>query len=264
MSTDTTPRKVFPKQSLLQTIIEKDGVEMVLIPAGEFQMGSSDGDNDERPMHAVHLDAFYMDRYEITNAQYRMFMDATGHAAPRYFNDSKFNQPNQPVVGVSWYDAMAYAKWAGKRLPTEAEWEYAARGGLEGKKYPWGDSIYESKANYDHSIGHTTPVGEYPTNGYGLYDMTGNVWEWCLDEYKADFYSKSPRTNPIAGQSTSSIINNITIVNTRRVLRGGSWSGNSNNVRVAYRGGYKPDITSFKGLSYDFRGFRCVSVRSVN
>ncbi|MBI1925207.1 formylglycine-generating enzyme family protein [Candidatus Poribacteria bacterium] len=154
------------------TIMGKDGAPMVLIPAGEFQMGSVDGNNNEKPVHTVYLEAFYMDVYEVTNAQYKKFMDATGHPAPRYWNDSKYNAPDQPVVRVSWYDAAAYCVWAGKRLPTEAEWEKAARGGLVGKKYPWGDSIDYSKANYyGNNIGRPTPLANIrPT------DMGCTIW----------------------------------------------------------------------------------------
>ena len=245
------------------------GVEMVLIPTGEFEMGS----NDKKPVHTVHLDAFYIDIYEVTNAKYRKFIQFRGHAEPKYWNNSNYNQPNQPVVGVMWYDAMAYAQWAGKRLPTEAEWEYAARGGLAGKEYPWGDKAPDgSQCNFadknapadhdwadrnaDDGYRYPAPVGSFPANNYGLYDMSGNVWEWCLDEYQADFYSKSPRTNPIAGGSISYVINNFTSVESWRVLRGGSWVSLNGNVRVANRLRYYPDY----GWIATF-GFRCVSAR---
>ena len=125
-----------------KVIIGQDGAEMILIPAGEFLMGSpeeGEGSADEHPQHTVFLDAFYIDKYEVTNSQYKQFMRATGHRASLYWNSGEYNQPNQPVVGVDWHDAVAYAKWAGKRLPTEAEWEKAARG-TDGRKYPWGTS----------------------------------------------------------------------------------------------------------------------------
>ena len=142
---------------------------------------------------------------------------------------------NYPVVGVSWHDAMAYAAWAGKRLPTEAEWEKAARGGLAGQKYPWGNAIDSSKANYNGYK--ATPVGHYAPNGYGLYDMAGNVWEWCLDEYDAGFYDRSPPANPIAGGTITDIIHSFTNVKIERVIRGGawSWSHNPRILRVASR-----------------------------
>ena len=215
---------------------------MVSIPAGEFQMGSNDpeADNDEQPVHTVYIDAFFMDEHEVTNLEYKKFVlanprwskggiDARFHGG-NYLghwngNDYPGGKANHPVIRVGWYGAMAYAQWAGKRLPTEAEWEYAARGGLVGKKYPWGDVIDSGKANYlDSGIGDTTPVGRYPPNGYGLYDMAGNVWEWCLDEYNKDFYFNSPRENPLAGANNVDwVINNFTSVITNRVLRGGSW-----------------------------------------
>ena len=254
---------------------------MVLIPAGEFQMGSSNGAS---PVHTVYVDAFYMDQYEVTNAEYADFLNANGkhvsdstahsystdmyaeHSAPvgskqiAYIDDRYSVSPgyeNHPVSGVTWYGAMAYAAWVGKRLPTEAEWEKAARGGLAGMTYPWGDTIDNSKANYNQNIhenivGMTTPVGHYPPNGYGLYDMAGNVMEWCLDEYDAGFYANSPYENPIAGGSITSIIKNFTKIKKRRVLRGGSCFGASQGVRCAFR---------FYGIPSDHSyqiGFRCV------
>ncbi len=243
--------------------------DMVLIPVGEFQMGSNDNDaeDDENPMHTVYVGAFYMDKYEVTNVQYKAFIDESPEwrkdRIPSKYYDGDYlkhwngnNYPrgksNHPVVYVSWYAAMAYAKWAGKRLPTEAEWEKAARGGLIGQKYPWGNSINLSKANYGESIGDTTPVGTYPANGYGLYDMTGNVWEWCLDEYDANFYSVSPRRNPLAGGTVNDIFSNFTNVKNARVLRGGSWVSNAKFVRVSDRTRFTPRITN------KARGFRCV------
>ena len=188
--------------------------DMALIPAGEFEMVSSAGDSGKKLVYTMYIDAFYMDKYEVTNAQYKMFVDANpewqkGNISSKYHdgnylkswngNDYPSGKDNHPVVNVSWYGAMAYAKWVGKRLPTQAEWEKAARGGLVGQKYPWGNSIDSSKANYSRNVGDMTPVGSYPPNGYNLYDITGNVWEWCLDEHDRDFYLTPPRHNPIAG-----------------------------------------------------------------
>ena len=249
-------------------IVGKDRAKMVLIPAGDFQMGSNNGHSDEKPVHTVYLDAFYMDVYEVTNAQYKKFVDANPQwrkdRIPSSYHNGNYlkhwngnNYPpgkgNHPVVHVSWYGAMAYAQWAGKRLPTEAEWEKAARGGLVGKKYPWGDSIDSSKVNYGGHVGGTTAVGRYAPNPYGLYDMVGNVWEWCLDAYDGSFYKNSPRRNPIRGAgSIAHVTNNFTNVkNSPRVLRGGSWLFNLSHLRVAYRGRYDPTNTT------DNVGFRC-------
>ena len=250
---------------------------MVLIPAGEFQMGSNNGDGDERPVHTVYVDAFYMDKYEVTNAEYAAFLNAKGKHIDRGLtwldignSHARINlvggtyraeagYENHPAVKVSWYGAMAYAQWADKRLPTEAEWEKAARGGLVGKKYPWGDTIDPTKANYNWNVGGTTPVGSYPANEYGLYDMAGNAWEWCLDEYDEDFYRTSPRRNPIAGaNNVPEVLNafaNNNLTNAYRVLRGGSWSNYARNVRVAYRNSLSPTN------SYSSMGFRCARVQ---
>ncbi len=250
---------------------------MVLIPAGEFEMGGNDSEPNESPVHTVYVDAFYMDRYEVTNAEYVAFLNAMElHAEGKksaikcYLDDKRIESvdgdivgywvareyENHPVHGVTWYGAMAYAAWVGKRLPTEAEWEKAARGGLIGMTYPWGDTIQIDKANYNpnvnENVGQTTPIGSYPANGYGLYDMAGNVLEWCLDEYDSDFYANSPDKNPIAGGSITSIIKNFTKVKTKRVLRGGSCFDAPQFMQCASR---------FYGLpsgNFYRLGFRCV------
>ncbi len=238
-------------------IVGNDGAEMVLIPAGEFQMGSNNGDEDEKPVHTVYVDAFYMDVYEVTNAQFKAFVDvnpqwqkdqiSTNYHDGDYLNPWSGNsypvgKGNHPVTYVSWYAAMAYAEWAGKRLPTEAEWEKAARGGLQGQKYPWGNGIDAGQANYRQNLGGTTAVGSYGANGYGLYDMAGNVWEWCVDTYKADFYKVAPPRNPAYLTDQT---------NTSRVLRGGSWFNTARYLRVADRGRGSPTG------SYSYDGFRC-------
>ena len=253
------------------TILGKDSAEMVLIPAGNFQMGSNDSDarDDEKPVHTVYLDAFYMDKYEVTNAQFKAFVDANPqwgkdripcnyHNGDYLYYWTRNSYPsgrgNHPVEHVSWYAAMAYAQWAGKRLPTEAEWEKAARGGLVGKEFPWGDTIDANKANYGIIVVNTTPVGRYPPNGYGLYDMAGNVWEWCLDAYDGNFYARSPRRNPLAGWMTlrEVIVNYKNVTNFhRRVLRGGGWNLSASNLRVANRFRKTPTYTSV------LVGFRC-------
>ena len=234
----------------MEYITGKDGAEMVLIPAGEFQMGSDNGGDNAKPIHVVYLYTFYMDKYEVMNAQYRRFVQETGHSEPqgygytshrfRPWSDSKFSGDDQPVVCVSWDDAQAYASWAGKRLPTEAEWEKAARGSLVGLEYPWGNKITEENANYGGNIGNTTSVGSYSPNGYGLYDMTGNVWEWCADWYGS--YSGSTERNPTGTDS-----------GVARVLRGGSWHCDPSLLRVAFRNSHTPKLT------LDVVGFRCVS-----
>ncbi len=243
--------------------------DTMFIPAGEFGMGSNDKDaeDDEKPRRNVYVDAFRIDRYEVTNAQYKKFVDANPQwqkdRIPEKYHDGDYlkhwngnNYPpdkgKHPVVYVSWYAAMAYAEWRGKRLPTEAEWEKAARGVRYGRDYAWGDSLDPSKANYGEEIGDTTPVGTYDMNGYGLYDMTGNVWEWCLDEYDSDFYSISPPRNPLSGRVVNNILSNFTNIRSARVLRGGSWVSNAKFVRVSDRTRFTPRITN------NARGFRCV------
>ena len=245
---------------------------MVLIPAGQFQMGSNDDEaqKDEQPVHTVHINAFFMDEHEVTNLEYKEFLLENprwqkSRIDKRFHNGNYLklwsgnNYPSEkadhPVTYVSWYAAMAYAEWAGKRLPTEAEWEYAARGGVAGLKYPSGNTLSTREANYNNHVGDTTAVGLYAANGYGLYDMAGNVWEWCLDEYDVDFYFVSSNSrNPISGARTIQwILENFTSIpsNTSRVLRGGSWYKGASNPRVASRFGGSPTGT------YGDDGFRC-------
>ena len=245
--------------------------DMVLIPDGEFETVRSTGDSGKKLVYTVYIDAFYMDKCEVTNAQYKMFVEANpewqkGNISSKYHdgnylkswngNNYPSGKDNHPVVNVSWYGAMAYAKWVGKRLPTQAEWEKAARGGLVGQKYPWGNSIDPSKANYSRNVGDTTPVGSYPPNGYNLYDITGNVWEWCLDEHDRDFYLTVPRHNPIAGvSSVTDMISEFLDLDSWRVLCGGSWIRFGRDMEVS-DGNYAPP-----DFSDDDFGFRCV--RSV-
>ena len=254
---------------------------MVSIPAGEFQMGNNIqwfqdhpwiNVDDELPVHTVYVDAFFMDQHEVTNLEYQQFVRANpswqkdkideGFYDRNYLKDWQGNaypagKTRHPVVHVSWYAAMAYAEWVGKRLPTEAEWEYAARGGLSGKRYPWGDEFERDKANFYKEVGDTTKVGEYPLNGYGLYDMAGNVWEWCLDEYNEDFYSISPRENPFSGANGLDwVVNNFTEVKSDRVLRGGSWYDTPfTELRVTNRSSKEPL------KAYLDTGFRCVKAQ---
>ncbi len=229
---------------------------MVLIPAGSFMMGSTDYD-EEKPVHEVYVDAFYMDKYEVSVEKYRQFVEATKHRQPENWTEQLQN-PNRPVVCVSWEDAKAYAKWAGKRLPTEAEWEYAARGGFTGMggkptyKYPWGDEPPDGKANFGNPYSsvwaqgagkYLKNVDAYQPNGYGLYNMAGNVWEWCADWYASDYYQNSPKQNP-KGPSTGS----------SRVLRGGGWDGLAQHCHSADRNHGGP------GDRFADLGFRLVFV----
>lgn len=182
--------------------------QMALVPGGEFIMGQEilpqkEGEKEryiDNPAHKVFVQSFYIDKYEVTNYQYYLFCQETKRKLPLFWGMNEFrcglDFPNHPVVGVSYVDANEYAKWRGVRLPTEAEWEYAARGGLVNKKYPHGDEITTALANYSKSQSGTMMVGSYPANGYGLYDMAGNVREWVLDYYQQDYYTQSPYQNP--------------------------------------------------------------------
>ena len=243
---------------------------MVLIPEGEFQMGSNDGDadNDEQPVHTVHLDAFYIDANEVTNAEFKDFVLANPawqkdriddrFADDNYLSDWNGNnhplgESDHPVRYVSWYAAVAYAIWVDKRLPTEAEWEKAARGGLKRKQYPWGNGINFNRANYGKNLGQTTPIGEYPSNDYGVFDIAGNVWEWCLDGYEVDFYANSPRRNPTAGANNAEeIVNDFENIIAFRVLRGGGWNSEPEWLRASNRHGTSPTYAGIGAL-----GFRC-------
>jgi formylglycine-generating enzyme required for sulfatase activity len=258
----------------------------VYVPGGEFTMGLSDAEVDEalalceeylegcerswldheQPQHQVHVDGFWIGQTEVTNAGYKRFIEADGYTTPaywteegwqwkeeegvsepEYWRDSTWSGAQQPVVGVSWYEADAFARWAGGRLPTEAEWEYAARGD-DGRTFPWGDVWDGSKCNYcdsncdpvawrDESVDDgyhwTAPVGSYGSGAspFGALDMAGNVWEWCADWYDEEYYSQSPARNP-AGPASG----------TSRVLRGGSWLNHRWYVRCACRRWHNPHV----------------------
>jgi len=219
-------------------------------------MGSTQYDN-EKPIHAVTLDAFYMDIYEVTNARYTECVTAGVCSAPpesvsdariSYYGNAQF--ADYPVIYVSWDDANAYCTWRGARLPTEAEWEYAAHDGLDGKLYPWGNesplcqkgAVNGAKFDDDASCNDTDtePIGSFAPNGYGLYDMAGNVWEWVADWYDESYYQNSPAENPTGPESGEA-----------RALRGGSWNYLVDNLRLSYRVGFAPSI------GYSDFSFRC-------
>ena len=308
--------------------------EMVWIPAGEFTMGTDDSRSfpNERPAHHVKVDGFWMDKHDVTNDQFKKFVDATGYIttaekkvdweelkkelppgtpkpddsklAPgslvfvgttnavdlrdlsqwwRWTPGASWRHPggpgtdirgkgNYPVVQVSWYDARAYAAWAGKRLPTEAQWEYAARGGLENKRYPWGDefmpngkymaNIWTGKFPYynDKADGYAglAPVGSFPPNGYGLYDMAGNAWQWCADWYRADAHQLSKNADPVCCINPSgppASFDPLVPYAVTRVVKGGSFLCNVDyceSYRPSARRGESPDT----GMSHI--SFRCV------
>ena len=233
---------------------EKDGKEMVLIPSGSFEMGGDFGisDQDELPTHLVTLDGFFMDRTEVTVKEFKVFLFDSGYDWLGNWADVNQDSPtdSHPMTYVTWYDAQAYAKWAGKRLPSEAQWEYAARGGLERKLYPWGNKITKDDGNYEGASGKdewgqsTSPVGSFEDNGYNLYDMAGNVYEWCYDRYGENYYSRSPIINPLGPDSRPYGF---------RVLRGGSWHDSADALRVARRYSFDPTNRNFDN------GFRCVA-----
>jgi len=231
--------------------------KMVLMPAGSFEMGDHlDDIAGASPVHSVQLDALYIDVHPVTVGQFRQFVQESGYnytakiVDENGYNYSQDNWDNvakysptddHPMIYVNWSDAGTYAEWAGKRLPTEAEWEYAARGGLIGRRYPWGDEIAPVDANY-LGTNRTTRVGSYGANGYGLYDMAGNVWEWCADWYDKDYYNNSPLKNPAGPEA-----------NQYRVARGGSWRNDTGTLRVADRNHDAPTSNSY------CVGFRCVA-----
>jgi sulfatase modifying factor 1 len=219
------------------------------IPAGWFTMGCEAGRDDEKPAHRVWVDEFEMAVYQVTRAEYALFLAATGRAAADFWDDPNFQHPRHPAVGPSWLDATAYCEWLrgltgrGYRLPTEAEWERAARGGAENALYPWGDAPPESLPDYATrwKTG-PEPVGLYAPNAYGLFNMGDNVHEWCADTYDPQYYAHSPERNPQGPGGGS-----------RRASRGGSWRHHIKVSRCAARSSIPAD---FKYADYGFRVVR--------
>lgn len=270
--------------AIVRTADTASANEMILVPGGAFEMGADDGMPHEGPVHQVTVKAFWMDRHEVTVAEFRRFVSETGYKteAEAFGWSGAFDmatgnwtrvdganwqhpdgpdsiaRPEEPVTQVSWNDAARYAKWAGKRLPTEAEWECAARGGLKGKTYAWGDELrpggrpvanwwqgtFPEHNTVEDGFLKRAPVMSFAPNDFGLYDVAGNVWEWCADWYGEDAYAKGASNNPTGAVS-----------GTERVMRGGSWLCAENfcsNYRVAGRSHATPDT----GLNNV--GFRCV------
>ena len=222
-------------------------LQTVAIPEGFFLMGDERGQDNEKPVHRVWVDGFLLGKFPVTNKDFALFVEASGASEPPFWREAMFLDPDKPVVGVSWHDALSYCDWLGKRtgkafrLPTEAEWERAARGDLEGKLYPWGDDPPSARPNagYDVKTGGPERVGLGQPNGFGLYDMSEGVHEWCGDFYDPNYYRISPERNPQgppAGQ--------------RRASRGGSWRHHVKFSRCAARSSLNP---SFKYADYGFR-----------
>lgn len=251
----TTPTPL-PTTTLISTpvlgatqVSAVDGMELVFVPAGEFSMGSLSGMLDEQPQHAVYLDGYWIDRTEVTNAMYDLCVQAGACLQPYntssnthfyyYFNT---DYVNFPVIALKWSSAEAYCAWAGRRLPTEAEWEKAARGS-DGRTYPWGDGYpNDNLLNFNHPAGDTSGVGSYllGASPYGVLDMAGNANEWVADWYSATYYRDSPSSNP-DGPDEGQF----------RVLRGGSWHSDEDTVHSANRSWLEPDTRDIT------IGFRC-------
>ncbi len=251
----TTDRDSAPQLPPKTIVWEPDGKEMIYIPAGEFTMGCDEGRDNEAPAHTVHVDAFYIDRYPVTNEEYKRFVDATGHPVPCY--DVEWAQPQgynwdpetrtppkgkekHPVVLVTWEDARAYAAWAGKRLPTEAEWERASRS-TDGRRWPWGNEFVAGRCNTKESgIGGTSPVGQFSPEGDspdGVGDTIGNVWEWTTSLFRPYPYDPDDGRESLEAAGW-------------RVLRGGSWFNDLDRARCTAR--LDGDFLFFNNV-----GFRC-------
>jgi len=272
--------RTLTKAQLAKTAKSSDD-SMVLVHGGTMHMGIDINEiprfakifditdtqlfQDEIPKHLVHVDDFYMDTGLVTNAQFKNFTDARPQWQPGKVSSQLDNgnylkhwmapasplaNADHPVVNVNWYAAVAYCTWAGKRLPSEAEWEYAARGGLDAL-FPWGNEpVDKTRANYgDSGLGTTSPVRAFPANPYGLFDMAGNVWQFTLDEWKS--YPPASASNEVASATQARDATGYLQVKSRRVIRGGSFEGAPVNLWVDYRDSHPPNG------SREFVGFRC-------
>lgn len=237
------PARVLPQSGIKD---DEPVPALVRIPAGWFLMGCAAGQDNEQPEHRVWVDEFLLAACQVTNAEYARFLRDLRTLPPPCWNDPNFNHREQPVVGVSWFEAVQYCEWLNSRtgrqfrLPTEAEWERAARGGREGALFPWGNEPPESMPGYGGRWEkYPEPVGRGEPNGFGLYNMCDNVHEWCSDWFVADYYAASPERNPRGPES-----------GTRRVSRGGSWRHHIKMSRCAARSSIPPD---FQYADYGFR-----------
>ncbi|MBT3343997.1 MAG: SUMF1/EgtB/PvdO family nonheme iron enzyme [Gemmatimonadetes bacterium] len=211
---------------------------LITIPAGQFTMGSPTGRKNERPVRRVHVDAFRLATTPVTRADYTAFMEATDHPAPGNWDDPRFAEPRQPVVAVTWFEAVAYCDWLTQevgtalRLPTEAEREKASRGGVDDLDYPWGSELPDWMDPHHRGDDVERPdlVGQDPANGYGLHNMADLVHEWCSDWYDAGYYADAPDTNPLGPEA-----------GVRRASRGGSWRHAIKVTRCAARSSILPD-----------------------
>jgi eukaryotic-like serine/threonine-protein kinase len=242
-------RQPFPVEPERSRVSQKDGMTQIYIPAGEFIMGSANTQGGDNPQHRVYLDSFWMDKFDVTNAMYAKCLDA-GICSPPARYDTFFGvwaYRDYPVVWVNWYQADTYCQWAGRALPTEAQWEKAARG-TDGRRYPWGNQAPDPHlANFNLSlIGEPVPVYRYPLGAspYGVLNMAGNVREWIADWFNQDYYRISPYANPKGPAS-----------GTQRILRAGSYAEDEKQISVFTRFKHLPDSA---GLS---RSFRCADIQ---
>jgi formylglycine-generating enzyme len=234
------------QQSIASELAQFSEPRMARIPEGWFTMGCENGRDDERPEHRVWTGGFSLGVYQLTRAEYARFLAATRRSAPPFWDDPNFQDPSQPVVGPSWFDAVAFCEWLSEfserhyRLPTEAEWERAARGGIEGQLYSWGNAAPEELPDYPSRWRNgPEPVGRFAPNPYGLFNMGDNVHEWCADWYDPNYYRQSEPRNPQGPQHGS-----------RRASRGGAWRHHIKVSRCAARSSIPPE---FKYADYGFR-----------